>query len=43
MEAKWGHLFDLTIVNTDMENAYKKLISAINALEHEPQWVSAVP
>lgn len=39
MEAKWGHLFDMIIINNDTERAYHQLCAEINSLEREPQWV----
>lgn len=39
MEARWGHLFDVIIINNDTERAYHKLLTEINSLEREPQWV----
>lgn len=41
MEARWGHLFDMIIINNDTERAYHQLLSEINSLEREPQWVPA--
>lgn len=41
MEARWGHLFDVIIINNDTERAYHKLLTEINSLEREPQWVPA--
>lgn len=39
MEARWGHLFDMIIINNDTERAYHQLLAEINSLEREPQWV----
>lgn len=39
MEARWGHLFDMIILNNDTERAYHQLLAEINSLEREPQWV----
>lgn len=41
MEARWGHLFDMIIINTDTERAYLNLMEEINSLEREQQWVPA--
>ncbi|CAH0560800.1 unnamed protein product [Brassicogethes aeneus] len=41
MEDKYGHFFDMVIVNSDTERAYHQLLSEINSLEREPQWVPA--
>ncbi|XP_068139739.1 protein PALS1 isoform X8 [Drosophila tropicalis] len=41
MEARWGHLFDMIIINNDTERAYHQLLAEINSLEREPQWVPA--
>jgi len=42
MEDKYGHLFDMIIINNDTERAYHQLLNEINSLEREPQWVPAV-
>ena len=39
METKHGHYFDFIISNHDIENAFNELITEINRLEVEPQWV----
>lgn len=39
MEARWGHLFDMIIINNETERAYHQLLTEINSLEREPQWV----
>lgn len=41
MEDKYGHLFDMIIINTDTDRAYNQLLTEINSLEREPQWVPA--
>lgn len=41
MEARWGHLFDMIIINNDTERAYHQLLAEINSLEREPQWCPA--
>ncbi|XP_060530675.1 protein PALS1 isoform X2 [Cylas formicarius] len=42
MEKKYGHFFDMIIINNDTERAYHDLLCEINSLEREPQWVPAV-
>ncbi|XP_045527438.1 protein PALS1 isoform X1 [Pieris brassicae] len=41
MELRWGHLFDMIIINNDTQRAYQQLVNEINSLEREPQWVPA--
>lgn len=41
MEDKYGHYFDMIINNNDTERAYHQLLTEINILEREPQWVPA--
>lgn len=41
MEDKYGHFFDMIIINNDTERAYHQLLAEINSLEREPQWVPA--
>ena len=41
MEDAYGHFFDQIIVYSDPERAFQQLLSAINSLEREPQWVPA--
>lgn len=41
MEEKYGHFFDMIIINNDTERAYHQLLGEINSLEREPQWVPA--
>ncbi|XP_017783913.1 PREDICTED: MAGUK p55 subfamily member 5 isoform X2 [Nicrophorus vespilloides] len=41
MEEKYGHFFDMIIINNDTERAYGQLLTEINSLEREPQWVPA--
>ncbi|XP_043287949.1 protein PALS1-like isoform X2 [Venturia canescens] len=41
MEDKYGHLFDMIILNNDTDRAYNQLLGEINSLEREPQWVPA--
>lgn len=41
MEDTYGHYFDMIIVYSDPERAYQQLLTAINSLEREPQWVPA--
>ncbi|XP_053608996.1 protein PALS1 isoform X4 [Plodia interpunctella] len=42
MELRWGHLFDMIIINNDTQRAYQQLLNEINSLEREPQWVPAL-
>jgi MAGUK p55 subfamily protein 5 len=41
MENMYGQFFDMFITMSDVERAYQQLLSAINVLEREPQWVPA--
>ncbi|KAH0955739.1 hypothetical protein HN011_002843 [Eciton burchellii] len=41
MEDKYGHLFDMLILNNETDRAYSQLLAEINSLEREPQWVPA--
>ena len=41
MENTYGQFFDMFITMSDVERAYQQLLSAINVLEREPQWVPA--
>ena len=41
MEEMYGHYFDKTIVNTDLERTFDELKQAIDKLDVEPQWVPA--
>ncbi|XP_066598306.1 uncharacterized protein [Prorops nasuta] len=41
MDDKYGHLFDMIIINNDTDWAYNQLLAEINSLEREPQWVPA--
>ena len=41
IENMYGHFFDMFIQMTDIDKAYRELLSAINVLEREPQWVPA--
>ncbi|XP_045451943.1 uncharacterized protein LOC123660970 [Melitaea cinxia] len=41
MELRWGHLFDMIIINNDTQRAYQQLLTEVNSLEREPQWVPA--
>jgi len=41
MEDKYGHFFDMIIINNDTDRAYHQLVNEINSLEREPQWVPA--
>ena len=42
MEEVYGHYFDMVIVNGDEERTYSQLLSEVNRLEREPQWVPAM-
>lgn len=39
MEDKYGHYFDMIIINNDMERAYHELLHEVNKVEREPQWI----
>jgi len=39
MEDKFGHYFDMIIVNQDVDRSYEELLAEFNRLELEPQWV----
>ncbi len=39
MEENYGHYFDAVIVNFDLDKATEELVSEIDRLEVEPQWV----
>lgn len=39
MEETYGHYFDKTIVNTDLERTFDELRLAIDKLDIEAQWV----
>ncbi|XP_075585433.1 MAGUK p55 family member stardust isoform X2 [Dermatophagoides farinae] len=39
IEIKFGHFFDMVLQMTDIESAYQELLTEINALDHEPQWI----
>lgn len=41
MDFLYGHMFDLTIVNEDLPRAFYQLMTAVKAVEAEPQWVPA--
>ena len=41
MEENYGHYFDVIIVNFDLDKACEELVSEIDRLEVEPQWVPA--
>jgi len=41
MEERYGHYFDMIIVYSDPERAFKQLYDEINLIEREPQWVPA--
>lgn len=42
MEDVYGHFFDMVIVNGEEERTYSQLVSEVNRLEREPQWVPVV-
>ena len=35
----YGHLFDLTVVNDDLQETYEVLSAALNRMANEQQWV----
>ncbi|XP_057315280.1 protein PALS1-like [Hydractinia symbiolongicarpus] len=39
MNRKYGHYFDRTIVNSDLDRAYNELLEICDFLETQPQWV----
>ena len=39
MEDRFGHMFDYILVNQDMDKAFDELVTEINRIEVEPQWV----
>lgn len=39
MEDTYGHYFDYTIVNTDLERTFDELRQTIDKLDSEAQWV----
>ena len=39
IERKYGHYFDLTIVNDDLQDAYDRLYTAAYLVAKEPQWI----
>lgn len=39
MEKDYGHMFDLTVINDDLQEVYEMLIAALTRLENERQWV----
>lgn len=41
MEEVFGHYFDKTIVNTDLERTFDELRQTIDKLDVEAQWVRA--
>ncbi|EZA56262.1 MAGUK p55 subfamily member, partial [Ooceraea biroi] len=41
MEDKYGHLFDMLILNNDTDRAFDQLLKEINIVQREPQWVPA--
>lgn len=41
MEDQYGHYFDMVIIYDNPDRAYQQLMTTINSLEREPQWVPA--
>jgi len=41
MECAYGHLFDTTIVNDDIETAFSELCFTASNVETQPHWVPA--
>ncbi|KAK7601156.1 hypothetical protein V9T40_008597 [Parthenolecanium corni] len=41
IEDRYGHYFDMIIINNDTERAYLELLHEINKVEREPQWIPA--
>lgn len=41
MEIQYGHYFDTTIVNDDLETAFNDLRQVALSIEAQPQWVPA--
>ena len=39
LEDTYGKLFDLTVVNRDIDEAYNSILKALERLEREEQWV----
>jgi len=39
LEESYGKFFDLMVVNKDTEEAYERIIEAVERLEKEAQWV----
>ena len=39
MEEKYGHYFDCTIFNHDLDKSYVQLLTEVNQIERQPQWV----
>ena len=39
LEDTYGKLFDLTVVNKDIDEAYNSILRALERLEREEQWV----
>lgn len=39
MEEMYGHLFDVIIVNMDIERTFEELKQEIFRIDNEPQWV----
>ena len=41
MNRSYGHYFDKSIVNSDFDQSYDKLLEICTSLERDPQWVPA--
>ena len=39
MKSAYGHIFDRTVVNDDIEETIKTLESAMNEIHNTPQWI----
>lgn len=39
LEEHYGKLFDLTVVNKNIDEAYNRITEAMDRLEREEQWV----
>ena len=39
MDINYGHYFDYTIVNKDLDEAFNELVDVANRLETQPQWI----
>ena len=41
LEFWYGHWFDLTVVNDDLNTAFEQVMRAIHRLDQDAQWVPA--